>query len=254
MAFGRHLRELMRLRVGVIASTLLATLAAIWSVADISVSPPKLTSRSMEMGTAFTQVVVDTPNSAILDLRQETYDIDSLKNRAVLVGNVMASPPVRGYIARRAHVPDEALQIVTPRTPAEPRARAELGSKKGPGDILESTDQYRLDIQANPTVPVLDVYAQAPTAKASEELANAAVDGLGDYLRELAGSERTPAEMQARLRQLGRAHGEVINDGVKLQVAVVVFLLVFAISSAAVVVVSRVRRGWVAAEAAGWSS
>jgi hypothetical protein len=254
MAFGRHLRELLRLRVGVTASLLLAVLAAVWGVADISLTPPKLTPRSLKMGTAFTQVVVDTPKSAILDLRQQTYDIESIKNRAVLVGNVMASPPVLTSIARRANVRADALQIVTPRTPAEPRPRAELGDKKGPGDILESTNQYRLDIQANPTVPVLDVYAQAPSAAAAEQLANAAVDGLGDYLRELAGSQRTPEEMQVELRQLGRARGEVINDGIELQVAVVLFLLVFAVSSAAVVVISRVRQGWVAAEAAGWSS
>ena len=94
MAFGMHLRELSRLRVGIIIATSLALLAAVASVAKISVLPPKLTSRSVEMSTAYTQVVVDTPNSALLDLRQGTDDINSLKNRAVIVGTVAASPPV----------------------------------------------------------------------------------------------------------------------------------------------------------------
>jgi hypothetical protein len=244
MQFGRHLRELSRLRVGVIVSAALALLTAVWSVADYSLIPPRLEPRKLELATAYTQVVVDTPRSAIIDLRQATSDIDALKNRAVLAGNVIASPPVRAHIARRAGVSPEALQVVTPRTPAQPRAQATADNEKGPTDLFRSTDQYRLDIQANPTVPILDVYAQAPTAAAAARLANAAAEGLGDYLRDLGASERTPEEMQVKLRQLGPAKGEVLNDGVGVQVALLTFLFVFAASCAAAVLIARVRRGW----------
>lgn len=244
MGFGRHLRELSRLRVALVVSLLIGLLAAVWSVNEISVFPPKLTPRSLEMATAFTQVVVDTPDSAILDLRQGTDDIQSLKNRALLVGNVMGSPPVRAYIAKRAELPAGTLQVVTPRTPQAPRPRAEVGQKKGPSDLFKSTDQYRLDIQANPTVPVLDVYAQAPSAAAAKQLANAAVDGLGDYLDELATSEKTPRASQVRLTQLGRARGEVLNKGVSLQVVVLAFAAAFALSCVAAVGLSRLISGW----------
>jgi len=244
MGFGRHLRELSHLRLGLAMSLLIGLLAAVWSVNEISLAPPKLTPRSLEMASAFTQVVVDTPDSAILDLRQGTDDIQALKNRALLVGNVIGSPPVRVFIAKRAHVPAEALQVVTPRTPQAPRPRAEVGQKKGPRDLFKSTDQYRLDIQANPTVPVLDVYAQAPTAAAAKQLANAAVDGLGDYLDELATSEKTPSASQVRLTQLGRARGEVLNKGVGAQVALLAFLAGFTLSCVAAIGISRLRSGW----------
>lgn len=255
MRLGMHLRELSRLRAGIVASALLALLTAAWSVADVGVLPPRWEPRSLELATAYTQVVVDTPNSAILDLRQGTAEIDALKNRAVLVGNVMASPPVRASIARRAGVPAEALHVVTPRTPKEPRARSTADTKKEPSDLLRSTDQYRLDIQANPTVPILDVYAQAPTAAASERLANAAADGLRDYLRELGASQRTPDDMQVELRQLGRARGEVLNEGIGLQLAALTFLFVFAAACAATVGIARVWRGWRVGEAVAeqWS-
>jgi hypothetical protein len=244
MQLGRHLRELSRLRAGVIVSVALALLAAVWSVAHVGLFPPRLELRSVELATAYTQLVVDTPKSAIVDLRQATSDIDSLKNRAVLVGSVMASPPVRAKIAAHAGVSPDVLQIVTPRTPNQPRARETEDSKRSPTDLLRSTDQYRLDIQANPTVPFLDVYAQAPTVDAATRLANAAAQGLGDYLRDLGASDRTPAEMQVRLRQLGSPRGDVLNDGVAVQLAVLTFLFVFAASCAAVIVVGRVRRGW----------
>ena len=52
--------------------------------------------------------------------------------------------------------------------------------------------QYRLDIEANPTVPMLDIYSEAPTADSATLLANAAVAELRAYLGDLATSQRTP--------------------------------------------------------------
>jgi hypothetical protein len=239
-----HLRELSRLRAAVVASAAVAALVAVWSVATVSLLPPRLEPRALDIATAFTQVMIDTPRSSLLDLRQSTNDVDPLTNRALLIGTLMASAPVRAYIARRAGVTPERLQIVAPRTPRQPRARTQPGVKRRPTDLLASADQYRLDIQANPSVPMLDVYAQAPTAKASERLANAAVAGLSDYLRGLGQVDRTPAAAEVRLRQLGTARGSVINKGVQVQVVLVVFVLAFSLSCAAAFFVARVRRGW----------
>ena len=45
-------------------------------------------------------------------------------------------------------------------------------------DILKRPNEYRLSIQANPTVPVLDIYAEAPDDAAAKKLASGAVSGL----------------------------------------------------------------------------
>ena len=125
----------------------------------------------------------------MVDLRANTYDFTSLTTRADLLGNVMASAPVREYIARRAGVDARRIEAVSPVTANVPRVLTEPGSEKRSSDILRSTDQYRLDIQANPTVPILDISSQAPTKQAAERLANSAVDGLRDYLLAL-GADR----------------------------------------------------------------
>jgi hypothetical protein len=244
MQFGAHLHELWRLRLGLLLSLALATLVASSVVYRVSILPPGIEPRAMEIGTASTHVMIDTPRSTILDLRQPTDDLESLTNRAVLLGNVMASLPVRQYIARRAGVAPERIEATTPLTADFPRPVAAAGDQKHVTDILASTDQYRLNIQANPTVPILDVYAQGPTAQATERLANAAVDGLRAYLADIARAEGTAARDEVRLSQLGRAHGSVINDGVRLEVLLLVFVLVLALSSAAVLFMARVRRGW----------
>ena len=251
MRFGMHLREMSRLPLGVVASILLAAFAAAWSVAHVSVLPPRLEPRELEMATAYTQVVVDTPHSVVMDLRQGTYDLAPLKNRAVLIGTLMASAPVRAYIARRAGIPSERLHVAAPRTPEQPRPVDKSGSKRGPRELLRSTDQYRLEIQANPSVPILNVTTQAPTAKAAEELANAAVSGLDDYLGRVAATEKTPRNMRVEIRQLGAAEGTVINRGIQLQVVGVVFILVLALSCAVTILLARVRRGWQLAGAFG---
>lgn len=244
MGFGIRMRKLWHLRAGVAASLALAVLASVWSLDKISLFPPHLTPRKLEMATASTHVVVDTPKSALLDLRQSTYSFEGLRNRAVLLGNVMASATVRADIARRAHVPVELIQVAAPRTPEQPRAVVGSADDHHTTDIAKSNDQYRLSIQANPTVPVLDIYAQTPTAKTAADMANAAVDELRRYLGSLAFSERTPRGDQIRLMQLGRAKGTVINPRTEWQVAFLAFLVTFGVCCATVLFLARLRDGW----------
>ena len=244
MDFGNRLRQLWSMKAGVAGCLVLAVIAAVWSLGNISLFPPKLTARSLEMATASTHVVVDTPRSTLLDLRQDTYELEGLVQRAVLLGNVIANGPVRESIARKAGIPVEVLRIDAPLTAKQPRARVEAGNEKKASDILKSNDQYRLNIQANPTAPVLDIYAQTPTAESAETLANAAVDSLRAYLADLAQSESTPDTQQLRLVQLGTARGAVINEGVQWQVALVAFLFTFALACATLIFLSRVSVGW----------
>jgi hypothetical protein len=244
MGFGKRLHTLWRLKAGVIASIMLALLVSVWSVYKISLSPFGLSARSWDMATASSHVVIDTPTSALLDLRQDTYSLQSLTNRGVLLGNVMASAPVRQAIAARAHVPIERLEIDAPLTPQQPRPAPEEGKEPKTSDIAQSTDEYRLNIQAAPTVPLLDFIAQAPTAESAAALANAASAELKAYLTRLAASQQTPASEQIRVVELGRAKGTVINASIHWQVPLVAFLLTLGASCATLIFLQRVRLGW----------
>ncbi len=245
---GWHMRMLWRRWPWVAASLVLALVMGVWSVVQISVIPPRLTSRSLQMATATTHVVVDTPRSSILDLRQDTYVLEALRQRAIVLGNVPAQGAVLDAIAQRAHVPVDSLQVTPPLTPTEPRVVEGSPSQKHATDIFESTDQHRISIQTNPTVPMMDIYSQAPTAQEAETLANAVVDELRAYLADEAVAQRTPEADQIRLVQLGRANGEVINDGIEWQVGLLAFVLTLSFACATVILFSRVREGWRTAE------
>jgi hypothetical protein len=240
MELGRHLRELFRLRLSVVVCFALAALAAV----NIVYHVPSLEPRQVDMASSTTELLVDTPLSTVLDLRQGSSELEKMTSRAVLIGNVMASPPVLAYIGRRAGVPPSRIRAQPPLTPDFPRALSGLGEDPHTSDLLKSTDQYRLNIQSNPTVPILQIYAQAPSAKAAATLANASVDGLRDYLDDTAKAQGTPKEELVRLEQLGRAEGVVINGGIRYQLVVLTFMVVFAFSSATAILIARVRRGW----------
>jgi hypothetical protein len=244
MAFGIRIRGLWNIRGWVAVCAGFALLAAVWSVAQISLLPRGLKSRSLQMATASAQVVVDTPTSTLVDARQDTHGLDALTNRALLLGNVMASPQVRADIARRTHIPFDKLQVVPPITAKQPRVLAEAGHERHTSDILKLNGQYRLYIKANPTVPFLQIYAQSPDADSAAALANAAVGGMQSYIAQLAQSTRTPVTRQIRLMQLGRAQGVVINKGIRWRVAFLAFSLAFAASCATAIWLRRAREGW----------
>jgi hypothetical protein len=244
MRFGMHLRELSRLWIGVVLSLLVAAVASVFSVARVTLLPPTLAPRTLEMATAYTQVMVDSPHSALVNLGVDSDGVANMTTRALLVGTLAETPPVTEFISRRTGVPTSSLQIQGPSTAAHPAPRKVTGRSNGPVDLLRAPDQYRLDIYADPIVPFLDVYAQAPTADSAANLANGAVDGLNAYLRSVATSEGHGRYSQVRLRQFGRAEGKVINPGVDVQVAVLAFLLVFGVGLTITVAIGRVRRGW----------
>jgi hypothetical protein len=244
MKLGKRIRELWNKRPVIVASAALALVVAIWSVARISILPPGIESRSLEMSTAATHVIVDKPRSTILDLREDTYSLEALRQRAILLGNVMANGEVRDAIASGAGVPSDKLQIAPPLTPTQPRAVVASTDRKHATDLLDSTDQYRLSIQANPTVPMLDIYAQAANPDTAARLANTAVEELRAYLDRLAVTEETPESHQIQLLRLGGAEGTAINPSVDVQVALLVFVLTFAIACATLIFASRIRDGW----------
>ncbi len=198
----------------------------------------------MEIATASTHVVVDTPTSALIDLRQDAYKQELLRNRAVLLGNVIASTTVRRNIARRLQLPVQEVLVQAPLTREQTAPAIDSENARRTSDILKSTDEYRLNIKANPSVPVLDIYAQTPTAESASILVNAAVDELRAYLAERAAAEGTDERSQIQLIQLGRGRGVVINEGINWQVALLAFLITFTVCAGTVILIDRVREGW----------
>jgi hypothetical protein len=244
MAMGRRLRELWSHKIGLALTIIFAVLAATLVLFKISLSPPALESRALELSAASTQVVVDTPESLLSNLRQSTYSLENQTNRALLLGDVMASFPVREHIAERAGINVSQLAVAGPVTPEEPRVIADPGDQPKTTDILKSPEEYRVSVTANPTVPILDIEAEAPTPEAAAKLADSSVGGLRDYIEEVSKAGHTPEDAKVYIRQLGHATGSTVNPGIKIEFAALAFFLVFLLGSAITLYVGRMRSGW----------
>jgi hypothetical protein len=226
---------------------LFALAAAIFSVSEVSILPPGIEARQMQIAAASTHAQVEPPNAEVVDTGVERDEVDALARRTVLLTRLMTSEPVLEHIGRWAGVPPQRIAGVTPFAENIPLQLMDPDSETRANDILRSDAPFRLNVQPKPNMPAFDVYAQAPTLPEAQRLADAAVPGLREYLRTDAISHGVDPESQVRLEQLGRARGGVVNGGAKVQIAGLTFALVFGLCAIVLLLASRVRRGWVLA-------
>jgi hypothetical protein len=241
MKIANHLREGRRPEFGLIAiSALVAFGFAAYSVGTISLFPPKFEGRHLQIAGAASHVLVMAPPAPRRSAGSP--DFQALTARADLLAKLMASWPVLERVGRRTGVPPSQIAAVSPITANVPAVLKEPNSERRASDILLSTRTYRLDIQAKPNRPIIDVYAQAPTPPEAQRLARAATDSLRDYLGALAIRHGVKPDQQASLRQLGQPRGVVINRGAGLKIALLTFLVVFALCCSVSLLLLRARR------------
>lgn len=247
MTFGARLYGIFRHRRAVAVSLCIAIVACIWTLYRPTLLPPGLHQRALSIGAASTVLLVAPPN---LVVGGNSYQYESLVNRATLLGNVMVSPPVLDSAARAIGVRSSRIQATAPMTANVPRALIDPGSGGSATDIIASPDQYKLEIQADPSVPILHVYTQAPTKTQAVRFATASVQAATSYLQQLQSNEKIPAAQQVSVEQLGSARGGIANPGGPTQMAILVFVGVFCVSLWFSVIVAKIRGGWVHARVA----
>jgi hypothetical protein len=232
MSLGLLLHKLWRRRAAVACSLVIAAVAALWSVDRISILPPGLTPRAVEFASAHATAIVDTPTSVALDLRQSAYNFESLENRAILLGDLVATPPVANYIARAAGVPPQKIQVSLPATPDQPLPRVDVQHPRKTTDILRYNGQYRVSVEAN------------PKEEAAVRMANSAVAGLSAYIAAKQVVQGIPPQSRIHLRQAGGATGGIVDPGAQWQLAALAFVFALVACYGAFVLAGRVRRGW----------
>lgn len=247
MKLGIFLHALWHTRKVLVASLLIGLAAAVLST--YRVSPAGLHPRAISMATASTQVMVDNPYSIVFDLNQGSYQLQQMAQSATFLGNVMVSLSVQEDVARRIGIRVSQLQTTAPATPLLPQAIPTPQNRKTT-DILASNNQYRISVQANPTVPILTIYTEASSVATAKALANAAVDSLRDYLS--TAGHGVPAKERVNIDQLGRAQGGAVTGGLRQEVPALAFVFAFVLSSALGMWIIRISTGWqIAAGEAG---
>lgn len=248
MELARTLKTLWTRRRLVVLGALIAAVAALLSVFSVGLAPPSLTSRTNVFATASTQLLVDAPDSAFADL---SNDLTPLETRASVFARFLASPVALRLIAEDAGVPPASIEAQGPYDINLPVIQQEPTAGQRSSQILGEGALYRLRFENNPVLPIVSVFAQAPTKGEAIALADAAPQALRTYVNRLQSSQGTPATRRVVIRKLGDATGGVVNGGANIQIGLLVFLVVFGAWCMLLIPAQTLARGWREADVYG---
>jgi hypothetical protein len=235
------LRQLWRWRLLVLAAGALAIACGILASYKVTL-PSHLESRQFKVGLGSVNVLIDTPDSQVIDL--DPKGADAVGTRANLLANLIATSPIKSAIAARVHMPASQLTFVTP---AAGGVTTPLASN---ASVQNKRNESIISIRTATDLPVISVDTQAADAETAGRLANGAVLGLRDYLTSVAATQQVPEARQLVLRQLGAAQVGTAVRGPRRLIGIMVIFFVFALGCVAIVVVSGVVRDWRAVSAA----
>lgn len=239
MEFALILRELARRRLLLVVGVLIAAVAAVFSAYRLNGT--KLVARSLQYSSASTEVLVDTPSSVLGNVSQSFEQVSA---RATVYANFMVSPGVLKLIGEQAGISGEQIYAEGPVPPNEPRIVLEPTALKRNVQLTGETMPYRLAFESQPNLPTIIINSQAPTTAQAIRLADAAASGLQRYVSSLENTENIKPHARVRIRQLGLAHGGVVNGGVSKALIAIVFVVVFLLWCVLLLATTRFAKYW----------
>jgi len=239
MGFALVLRELSKRRLLLGIGVLVAAVAAVFSIYHFD--DGKLKARSLQYSSASTQLIVDSPSSVLGNLSQS---FESLSARAAVYANFMASPAVLNLIGPHAGLSGDQIYAAGPVSASQPRVVQEPTALKRNVEIAGETNPYRLSFENQVGQPTVNIDSQAPTTAQAVALANGAVVGLQGYVTGAEDANGVPPRSRVTIRQLGPANGGVVNGGIKKSLALIVFVGVFVLWCALILLATRFRVLW----------
>jgi hypothetical protein len=198
------------------------------------VGPSGLHKKSLEYGSAQTQLLIDSPQSTLANVGS---DVSPLSTRAQVFAQFLQTDPVKIRISKLLHIPPGLVAVTIPNTnPNLPIAAIQPGAQQRNQGLLQESKQLQLLVVAQPDLPLISLYAQGPTARASALLANASARALSDYVNSLKGQTFSKTQIirqeqlgisppsRVTVRQLGAAQGAMVDSGTSMKVGILAFL------------------------------
>jgi hypothetical protein len=168
----------------------------------------KLTSHTIPTGAATVQLVVDSPQSALADLKQDPLPLVS---RAQVFAQLMSSSAVLDAIAKAAGVPASDLTAEGPYSGAGQPLDVPTPSEARGTQLVATNVPYHLTFVPDTNIPLITASVQGPTPALAGKLANAVYPGIKAWLRTLQSSSAVPVSTRVTLRQLGDAQAGTVN-------------------------------------------
>lgn len=226
------LKELWRRRILVVLAGVIALLVAVFAVYNVSGFPPSLAKRADVKAEGSIEVLVDSSRSPIAGARR---DLAGLAARAGVFARLMAGGNVIGQIANDAGVPEKQIDVAGP----TPLAGEAPGVSEAP-----QIHPYGITFTSLEELPIVSVTTRAPTIEEARAMAAAAPVALSHVVKSIQLRQDTPPGERVELRVLGPPRAAVVDDSHGKKVAVLIFLVVFALGIGLILAVPRLRRAW----------
>jgi hypothetical protein len=225
------LRDLWRHRILVAGVGIVALLAGFATLYKV----PSFEPRGYQVGVATARILVDTPTSQVVEIAPKGSE--SLGVRANLLASLMVDGVVKAAIAERAGLrPDDLFAVsasVSEPVAAPPRnPRANVLTTK----VATDNDGAQL--------PIIEIEAQGPDVESAAKLADAALEGLRDYLDTKAAAQEIPNAERLQVGGLGEPQAGMAARGPKAVFAVFAAIFVFGAGSACIVAFFALVRAW----------
>jgi hypothetical protein len=189
---------------------------------------------------AETQMMVDSPRSP---LGNAGASLDPFTARASVFADLMTSPPALLAIGQASGIPATQIDATGPASSGLTPA-ASTPSTPAPAVPSGAGSKFKLFLDQNPTLPTVDIHAEAPTTRQANALANGAVTGFGNYLHTLQSQTSISTNQRVEIRQLGNAVGGLVDPGANKKVAGVIVVVVLLIWCAMILLIDRLRGAW----------
>jgi hypothetical protein len=197
--------------------------------------PFALESRKYTVGVATARILVDTPDSQVVDVAPKGSD--STGARANLISTLMVDGEIKTLIAKRAGLDPKQL-IGLSQAAADPTAVASTPTRTS---FVLSTQVTTI---SNGTwLPIIEIDTQAPDAAAAQRLANAAVSGLREYLDSKAAADAVPDADRLQVSGLGVAQARNETRGPRLMFSLAATIFIFLAGCVAILAIESLVRG-----------
>ena len=247
MTLVHILRELWSRKSLLAIGMLLAGFAAIASVYRVSLSPPSIHRGSLDFASAQTQIFVDSESSSLGDLMN---DFAPMNARANVYARFLTTPAALRLVGKEAGVPGDQIYAAGPYQLGQARYIQEPTAERRAQQLVGDRAAYRLRFDSDPELPIVTMYAEAPTPEEATRLSDGAASALADYVTRLQTDQGIADRRRVAIRRLGSTPGAWVSEGAGRKIGVFVFVLVFGLWCAATIAVRRLAKGWRSASAA----
>jgi hypothetical protein len=227
------LKELWQRRALVFLAFVLAVAISVLAVFQVSLSPPFVSKRTQSTAEGSIEILVDSARSPIADAQR---DLAGLTARAAVFAKYMAGGNVIGRIAKANDLSVKQIDVAG--------AIAVPSEAPGVEQPLPQLHPYGIAISSADELPILSVVTRAPTVPKARALAAAAPAAIRQVVESIQDQQGTPTRKRVEFRVLGPPRAGLVNDALGKKVALMLFIVFFALGIVLILGVPRFLESW----------